>query len=62
MIVSKARIRATVAALIKDHPGKSEAEVHHSAATRLGIEADTVRIVMHEEARHTEAETAESEN
>lgn len=62
MIVSKARIRATVASMIKDHPGKSEAEVHHCAAARLGIEADTVRIVMHEEVRQDEDETTESEN
>lgn len=62
MIVSKARIRATVASITKDHPGKTEAEVHHIAAARLGIEDETVRIVMHEEVRHGEAETTESEN
>lgn len=62
MIISKERIRATVASIAKDHPGKTEPEVHHLAAAQLGIEADTVRIVMQEQARQDAAQATESEN
>lgn len=59
MIISKDKIRRTVAGLKVTLPGASEAELHHRAAAALGIEADTVRIVMEEAARQ---ETADSEN
>ena len=59
MIVSKDKIRRTVAGLAVTHPGASAAELHHRAAAALGIEADMVRIVMEEAARQ---ETADSEN
>ena len=59
MIISKDKIRRTVASLEATLPGASAAELHHRAAAALGIEADTVRIVMEEAARR---ETADSEN
>lgn len=59
MIIAKETIRRTVAGLTVTLPGASEAELHHRAAAALGIEADTVRIVMEEAARR---ETADSEN
>lgn len=62
MIVSKDRIRMTVANVRKSRPNATDAEVHHAAAAILGLEADTVRIVMNEQAGHQSAEIAESEN
>lgn len=59
MIIAKETIRRTMAGLKVTLPGASEAELHHRAAAALGIEADTVRIVMEEAARR---ETADSEN
>lgn len=59
MIVSKDKIRHTVAGLAVTLPSASAAELHHRAAAALGIEADTVRIVMEEATR---METANSEN
>lgn len=59
MIISKDKIRRTVAGLKVMLPGASEAELHYRAAAALGIEADTVRIVMEETVRQ---ETADSEN
>lgn len=59
MIIAKETIRRTVAGLALTHPGASAAELHRCAAAALGIEADTVRIVMEEAARQ---ETADSEN
>lgn len=48
MIVSKDKIRHTVAGLAVTHPDASDAELHRLTADALGVEADTVRSVMEE--------------
>lgn len=59
VIVSKERIRRTVAELSAAHPGAGEPELHHKAAASLAVDAETVRIVMQEPAKR---QCAEPEN